>query len=446
VIWSPEEARRVLTQTLGFARAKDVVAHLRGGTSRNTRFAVGEITSTGEADDVELSVRVAFGRRHAQAQTNQFDPSAIRRAVELAEEMAELAPEDPEHQPALGPQKYGKPAAAGYDAATATWGADDRTAAVKNCLAVAGDKKLVAAGFYRTRESFTAVATSAGLSAYDRSTAADLSCTFRTPGGAGSGWAHGTSTRIGDLDAARIARTAADKAQRSDGAQRLDPGEYVAVLEPTAVADLVSSLGASLDARRADEGRSFFSKPGGGNRVGEHLLGPFSLTSDPADPLAPAGRFDGEGLALGKHVWFGEGRLAELVYSRHWAAKQGRPATGSPANLILRGHGRESTLAEIIRATERGVLVTRFWYVRSLERERISLTGLTRDGTFLIEKGEITKPVNNFRFNQEVVAALAGAGRFSAPERVSTSEVSLPIAVPAIQTPRFHFASVSDAV
>jgi len=406
---------------------------------------VGEITSTGEAESAELSVQVAFGNRHGTASVNQFDDATLRRCVETAEEMAQLSPEDPEFMPVLGPQKYDQPRAA-WDAKTAAFSADDRARAVAACLEPARAAKLTAAGFIETGARFQAVATSAGLFGYAAHTSADVSCTFRTSDGTGSGWAHANSNRVGDLDFGRVARIATDKAQRSQQPQKLDPGEYTAVLEPAAVADLVGYLTFTMDARSADEGRSFFAKPGGGTRVGERLLGRFSLSSDPAHALAPAQPFDGDGLPLRKMAWFEDGELKSLLWSRYWAKNKGHAPTGRPANRILRASGPTHTIEDMVKSTERGLLVTRFWYVRFLEPERVSLTGLTRDGTFWIENGQIKRPVKNFRFNQEVVACLAGAEMASQPVRVSTGEGTGPTVVPAIKAKGFHFASISDAV
>jgi predicted Zn-dependent protease len=447
MILASAEAKKVLDRAMKLCTAKDVVVHLRGGTERNTRFAVGEVTTAGDAEDVELTVTVAFGRKHANASTNQLDDASLKRVVESAEEMAQLAPEDPEHVPMLGAQKYGKPVAAAHDPATASYDAVRRAQAAASCLAPAAQAGLSAAGFLATAERFSAVASAAGMFGYDQSTHAQVSCTFRTRDGSGSGWAAARGNRVADLDFARVAQRATDKAQRSQQPTALDPGGYVAVLEPAAVADMASYLSFQMDARSADEGRSFFSRAGGETRVGEKLLGDMTLESNPGDPLVPSQRFDGDGLPLGKMVWFDAGTLKSLHVSRFWAQKHGLAPTGMPTNLILRrAAGKNGTLEDMIASTERGVLVTRFWYVRFLEPERVSLTGLTRDGTFLIENGKIKRPIKNFRFNQEVVACLAGAQMVSDPVRVVTSESALPMAVPAIKTARFNFASISEAV
>jgi len=311
---------------------------------------------------------------------------------------------------------------------------------VEACLAAALDKKLVAAGFFESRDGFFALASSAGAFAHYASTEAEFSATVRTPDGTGSGWAQASSWKGGDVDWAAVGRRAVDKAQRSVEPRRLEPGAYTVILEPEAVNDLMGMVRFALHARGADEGRSFFSKPGGGNRLGEKLFAEkVTLTSDPADPHVPAQPFDRDGLPLPRRTWIEKGVLKELVYNRYWAKKQGRTPTGQPPNLIMAGG--DTTLEQMIKSCDKGILVTRFWYVRMLDPRMLLLTGLTRDGTFWIEKGEIAYPVNNFRFNESPVTVIANAEALSAPVRTSAG-----VLVPAIKTTGFHMASISAAV
>lgn len=436
-------ARKICDRVLKLATARDLVVSVGGGRGANTRFANNEITSCGDADGVRVSVSAAFGRRHASASTNQTDDASLRAAVENAEEMARLAPEDPEHMPALGPQKVGEaPARDGKTAAllagpgSPAW----RQKGVEACLGPAVDRKLVAAGFFESSDRFSAVATSAGAFAYHASTEASFSATVRTPDGTGSGWAEASSWKAGDVDWRSVGTRAVDKAEKSRRPQRLDPGRYTVVLEPEAVAGLLAMMRGALGARAADEGRSFFAKPGGGTKVGEKLFSDkITIVSDPRDPLLPARPFDDDGLPLGPRTWIDRGVLRELVYGRYWAKKQGREPTGRPPNLIVKGGN--STLAEMIKSTDKGILVTRFWYIRSVDPRTLLQTGLTRDGTFWIERGEVTHPVNNFRFNESPAALLANTETLSVPVRTSEG-----MACPAIKASGFNMASISAAV
>ena len=243
----------------------------------------------------------------------------------------------------------------------------------------------MSAGFVETSGQMLAVATSKGLFGYDKFSAADYNLTARTPDGTGSGWASRSYSELRLLDPPKLAAAAIDKAARSKNPVAIEPGKYTVVLEPAALADLLVSLAFAADARQADEGRSFFSKKGGGTRVGEQIVGEkVRLYSDPTYATAPVVPFDGQGLPLKKIVWVDGGVLKNLSYSRYWAQKQEKEATAQPGNLIM--DGGNATMDDLIKGVERGILVTRFWYIRSLDPQTLLVTGLTRDGLFLIEK------------------------------------------------------------
>jgi predicted Zn-dependent protease len=199
---------------------------------------------------------------------------------------------------------------------------------------------------------------------------------------------------------------------------------------------MMSFLTGSLDARRADEGRSFFTKRGVGTKLFPETI---TLRSDPTDAGLAASPFDGEGFALAPTKWIDKGAVAALVYSRYWASKQGKPATGGPNGWAL--DGGKASLDELIKGVQRGVLITRMWYLRWLEPQSMLVTGLTRDGTFLIENGAIAAPVNNFRFNESPIQMLAKADGLTAS--VITVEG---LRVPALRTHEFNLASISEAV
>jgi predicted Zn-dependent protease len=205
----------------------------------------------------------------------------------------------------------------------------------------------------------------------------------------------------------------------------------------------------SMDARAADEGRSFFSRRGGGNRMGERVVDPrVTIVSDPSDPDLLESPYTGEGEAIARTVWVEEGVVRNLAYSRYWADRQGvrpRPTGGG-----IKMAGTEASLDDLIAQVERGLLVTRFWYIRGVDPRTILHTGLTRDGVFLIEKGKVTRAVNNFRFNESPIAMLNNLVALGRPERVPGTESGgadgSAIVVPPIVTRDFHFTSVSEAV
>ena len=226
----------------------------------------------------------------------------------------------------------------------------------------------------------------------------------------------------------------------------LDPGKYTTILEPSAVCDLVGWLIGDFDARSADEGRSFLSKPGGGNKLGSKLVSDkVNIFSDPENPVVPGAIYSTDGLPAKRRQWVKNGVVEQLVYSRFWAQKQNREPVPYPTNVMM--EGGKTSIEDMIRDTRKGVLVTRFWYIREVDPQTLLLTGLTRDGTFLIENGKITRPIKNFRFNESPVAMLNNVLGMTPSERATGSEIEgWPVSVPALLVKDFTFSSISDAV
>jgi predicted Zn-dependent protease len=204
----------------------------------------------------------------------------------------------------------------------------------------------------------------------------------------------------------------------------------------------------AFDARQADEGRSFFSRRGGGNRLGEKLFDSrVTIVSNPAEKNAETSPFTNAGLPAQREVWIENGVLKSLAYSRFWAAKQGVAPTAGLSNFIM--SGGDASLDDLIRSVRRGVLITRFWYIRALNPRAVSFTGLTRDGTFLIENGKIARPVTNFRFNQSLAELLANVEMLGRPVRVAADESGAsgtPVVAPPLKVKEFTLASISDAI
>lgn len=439
-------AQRVVDQTLAETKTlkgAEVEVTLTVIRAANTRFARSEITSTGDSEDTALDIDVAYGKRHASVTVNQLAPTSLREAVARAGALARIAPEDPEQMPLLPPQT--EPVSAPrWDNATAALDTGARARAAGQAIAAGRERGVDVAGFFSHHASMTILGNSAGLRTALQSTEAALSMTARTTDGAGSGWAGLQSIKAGELDAAALAHTAIEKAVRSQKPRQLQPGKYQVVLEPAAVGELLAFLIGALGARQADEGRSFFAKPGGGSKIGDKIFGEsVRLTSSPADPLAPADPHDGDGMPVAPTAWIENGVLKNLHYTRYWAAKQGKTAMGHPSRFHLHG-GRAASIDELVKGIDRGVLVTRFWYIRSLDPQTVLCTGLTRDGVFLVEKGEIVGPVNNFRFNESPVKMLANVEAMT--EATWRTPASASLRVPAIRTAEFNLASTSEAV
>lgn len=447
MIWTKEQAKALMDRVLSFSKAESTAVNLNGGDRANVRFARNTVTTSGATSGYSLAITSSFGKRSGTVTTAEFDDASLQRAVRNAEEIAKLSPENPEAMPLLGPQTYSPVTAFFDDAAQASpeW----RAGSAATAIDLSKKKEVVSAGFVETQGSIRAVANSKGLFAFDRFTSADYNLTARTPDGSGSGWASRSYNELRQLDPGKLATAAIEKAALSKNPAAIEPGKYTVVLEPAAVADLLAFLLFSANARQADEGRSFFSKKGGGNRTGEQVVGEkVRIISDPAHPLAPAVSFDGEGLPISKHVWVENGVIKDLFYSRFWAQKMSKDATAGPGNAIM--EGGSATMSDLIAGTDRGVLVTRFWYIRLVDPQTILITGLTRDGLFLIEKGKVTRPVKNMRWNESPVVAFNNIDAMSPPERVVSGEGigsgGLSIVCPAARIREFTFSSASDAV
>ena len=441
------EAKRLVDRVLTLARATkgaEAIVNVRAAREGNTRFAVNELSTSGETERLEIALTVQLGQRSATAVTNQQDDRSLDDLVGRVVRMARIAPESPELMPPLGRETY-TAAKNAVDTATAKLTPDVRAKAAGAAIAAADAAKLGIAGFLSHGDRCAAVGTSAGLSAFHQWTFASMSCTARTPDGTGSGWAGAGSNRMADIEADALAKIAIDKAIASAKPQRLEPGRYTVILEPAAVGSLLTFLTGALDARRADEGRSYFSK----HRPGEKLFpDAITLRSDPTHAGIGAPPFDGDGLPLTTTKWIDKGTLTGLPYSRFWAKKQGKQATGLTGGRGGVGwvlDGGTASRDDLIKGVARGVLITRFWYLRVLDPQSITATGLTRDGVFLIENGQISHPVNNFRFNESPLQMLARADGFTATAIPTGTEVGV-CRVPTLRTHEFNLASISDAI
>ncbi len=446
--FSRDEARALTTRILGFSKAEGCQVNLSSTIEGNTRSAGNGVTTSGETRNASVTITSRVGKRSASATTNLFDDASLRRAVETSERLARLAPENPELMPLLGPAEFA--AVPAVFQSTVALDAAARADAAKTAADACQAAGLVGAGFIHRRAGADCVANSAGLFGYHAASAASSTLTVRTASGDGSGWAgsaHNDWSRM--RPAAEIAGVASAKALGSRGAAALEPGRYTVLLEPMAVANLLGLLTFAMSARSADEGRSFFSRRGGGNRIGEQVVDErITILSDPRDPDLLQQPMTSEGQPLGRTVWIENGVVRNLAYDRYWSDRKGvapRPSGGG-IKLV----GGNATTEELIATVDRGLLVTRFWYIRSVDPRTILYTGLTRDGVFLIEGGKVTRAVNNFRFNESPVTMLSNLVALGRAERVSGSDSGeaggTAYMVPPLVARDFTFSSVSEAV
>ena len=439
-----DQAREIIRRTLARSKADEASVSLSAEQSGNLRFALNRPSTSGAETGPSVTVTSIFGKRAGAVSVNQLDEATLQGAVTRSEEIARLAPEDPERMPLLGPQEHA--AVAAWDDATAREGVERMAAGTVSVIRHATGHKLVAAGFTETKARSEALGNSKGLFAYHRGTTATFSTTFRTPDGSGSGWAGRAARAIGDIDFDRAAAVAAGKALGSRAPRKLEPGSYPTILEPACVADLLEILTRGMDRRVADEGRSYFAARKGGTRLGEQLFGrEIDISSDPGHREVPVRPWSGEGLPHRPRRWIEAGKLATLSCDRFWAEKQKVEPVPAAPNIIMAGG--KGSLEDLIKSTRRGVLVTSFWYIREVDPQTMLSTGLTRDGVYWIENGAIAYPVNNFRWNESPVAVLKKVEAMSAAERLPSRGAESPTTVvPAIRVSGFGFTSVSDAV
>jgi len=439
-----DEAQAIVEKAVKLSKADAVDVQVNTYVQGNIRFADNQVSTAGRTTDAQLGIQSAFGPKHAVVTTNDLSAAAIERAVRESERLARLAPDDPEAMPQLGAQQY-TPVNAFFES-TANLSADDRARAALTALEIArksGDLK--AAGYLVTTAGALAIGNSTGMFAYHRSTNANYSLTVRTTDGTGSGWAAADHADWAQLDARGVAERASEKARLSRNPVAIEPGRYTVILEPQAVGDLVQLISNYADARSADEGRSPFVKQGGGNKVGEKIVDErVTLFSDPADPQLLGRPWDFEGMPLGRQVWVDGGKLSQLIYSRFWAKKQGKTPTGGPSTFKMAG-GTQS-IDELVAGTTRGILVTRLWYQREVDPRTILYTGLTRDGTFLVENGKVTKALRNFRFNESPLFVLNNIEALGRAERLAGTEQGGDVVMPALRARDFNFTSLSEAV
>jgi predicted Zn-dependent protease len=444
-VLSRQECQRIVERVMSLSRAEHCDVTINSSFQGNTRFAANQLSTSGGVENAQVGVQSHFGPKHAVVSTNDVSEESLRRVVQQSEALARLAPDDPESMPPLPAQQYAPVNA--YFESTAALSPGDRARAALAALEItrAADSGVEAAGYIVTSASSFAIGNKAGLYAYHRATSANYTLTVRTGDGTGSGWAGADERDWTRLDFRAVAARAIEKARLSRSPVAVEPGRYTVIMEPQAVGDLVQVMAFAIDARAADEGRSAFASPNGGTKIGERVVDPrITISSDPADPDLLGAPFDGQGLPLGRQLWIENGVLRQLVYSRFWARRQNRQPTGFPTTIKLQGG--DQSVEQLVASTDRGLLVTRLWYLRQVDPRTILYTGLTRDGTFLVEGGRITRAVRNFRFNDSPLFMLNNLEALGRTQRLAGTEAGGNIVMPSLKAREFNFTSLSEAV
>ncbi len=436
-IYTEEEAKQIMEKTLSFSKADTCQVNLAGSESGNIRYARNTVSTAGHRSNQNLVVQSSFGNKVGTATIDEFDDASLEKVVRRAEELAQLSPENPEFMPPLGPQEYSESKT--YNEGTAKVDPEFRAQVAIDSINPAKAKDVTAAGFLNDSFSFSSIMNSNGLFAYNQSTNANFTVTMRTNDGTGSGWATRDVTDVSKLKASEASKRAIDKALMSREARAIEPGKYTVILEPSASSQLLQNMMFSFNARNADEGRSFMSKEGGGTKLGEKIVDErVNLWTDPGNPEAPSAPWSNGGQALKKMNFIENGVVKNLFYSRYWAKEKGVDPVPFPSNGIMAGG--DASLEDMIKDTKRGVLVTRLWYIRTVDPQTLLYTGLTRDGTFFIENGKLAYPIKNFRFNESPIIMLNNLETLGQQERVNGN------LIPYMKVRDFTFTSLSDAV
>jgi predicted Zn-dependent protease len=461
-----EQAGDIFDRIKRLSSAEEVEVLISGGRFALTRFANNTIHQNVEEENHIVSVRTVFGGRTARATTNKFDHESLRRVVQSSEALAKVQHPDPDLLPmpdsreAAGRADNGlqaTPIPSRHFAETAAITPNLRADGVKKNVEVAKKHKLTTAGIFSSSESVEAIFNSRGLSQWHNQTLAEESITML--GADSSGWQKLNSPDVDDLDGLRMAEVAAEKARESAHPAEIPAGKYTVILEPSAALDIVGFMFWDYSGMAILDQRSFLT-----GRIGSKLFGEnISIWDDVAHPLQSGSPFDGEGVRRMRVPLVENGVVKRVVYARATAERMkhseyrdkagpvaptghGFPLPNEvgemPLNIVFATPDNPQTLAQMIASTERGVLVTRLWYIREVEPYEKMVTGMTRDGTFLVENGQVKQGIRNFRFNESLIHMLSNVDAMSQPRR-ACGEESFDMVVPAMKIRDFNFTEVT---
>jgi len=456
-----EKGADIFERIRRFSSADEVEAIFTGSRFALTRFANNAIHQNVEEENAAVSIRTNFAGRTARATTNQFDDESLQRAVAASENLARVQAPDAD----LLPMPTSEEANAAGEGARATRFFDrtaaltpaDRSEVVEGIVSVAGKHKLTTAGIYSTSESGEGIFNSRGLANWHRQTLAEVSITMLAEDS--SDWQKLNSPDVSNLDPRWLAETAAQKAVESAHPREIAPGKYTVILEPAAVLDMVGFMFWDYSGVAILDQRSFLN-----DRIGTQVFGEnINISDDAAHPLQAGSPFDGEGMTRQRVPLVENGVVKRVVYARATARKMKNSeyagkvgpieATGHgfplpnevgemPLNIVFGGPENPQSVEQMVASTERGVLVTRLWYIREVDPYEKIVTGMTRDGTFLVEDGKVQCGLRNFRFNQSLISMLSNVEAMSAPVRASGEE-SFDMVAPAMKVKEFNFTEAT---
>jgi PmbA protein len=455
-----DQAADVFSRIKKYSTADEIEALFYGGRSALTRFANNTIHQNVAEENYGVSVRTVFGGRTARATTNRFDDQSLKDVVRASEDLARVQEPDADLLPMPNTGEGARATQAvpsRHFAETAAVTPEQRAEGVDKIVSIAQRHKLTTAGIFSSSESIEGILNSRGLSNWHTQTSAEISITMLAPDS--SGWQKSNSPNVGNLNPQNLAEIAAKKAVESVRPREIAAGKYTVILEPSAVLDMVGFMFFDFGGLALLDQRSFLN-----NRIGTNLFGEnISIWDDVAHPLQSGPSFDGEGLRRQKVQLVEKGIVKRLVYARATAEKMRKSEyadkvgpierTGhgfpipnemgeGPMNIVFEPPRDPKTVDQMIASTERGILVTRLWYIREVDPYEKIFTGMTRDGTFLVENGKVVCGVRNFRFNQSLIEMLSKVEQMSTPVRTSGEE-SFDMVVPAMKVRDFNFTEVT---
>lgn len=452
-----ERASDIFDRISKHSTADEVEVLFYGGKSALTRFANNAIHQNVAEENYGVSVRTVFAGRTARATTNKLDDESLKRVVQGSETLARVQHSDPDLLPLPAAATPAGAVPNRHFTETAALTPEQRAAEVGKIVGIAQRHNLTAAGIYSTADFVEGIFNSRGLAQWHAQTSSEISITMLAPDS--SGWQKSNSPNVANLDAMALAEIAASKATESAGPREVPAGKYTVILEPAAVLDIAGFMFWDFSGLAILDQRSFLN-----NRVGEKLFGAnINIWDDAAHPLQSGSPFDGEGVGRQRVQLVENGVVKRLVYARATAKKMMASehkhkvgpieSTGhgfalpnemgeAPMNIVFGGAKETKTVNQMIAATERGILVTRLWYIREVDPYEKILTGMTRDGTFLIEDGKLRGGVRNFRFNESLLKMLSNVEEMGTPVRASGEE-SFDMVVPAMKVRDFNFTEVT---
>jgi predicted Zn-dependent protease len=451
-MYSREDVKALTDKVLNMAKGEVVEVEFSGGERSATRFANSNITANMVQFDQNISVTIYSGNKSGTSSTREFDDEALKEMVAEAQKRIETARENPETLPLIeGPQEY-----VAVDAALPSgvnFGPAERGNMVKQSLDVCQKKGVVGSGYIPKTYQTTCTANSKGLFAYYQYAEAGFILTCRTKDGGGSGWSGITGIKdISRIDATQLTEVAADKAVRSQKPRAIEPGRYTAILEPRANARFLSLMMGLFNARTAEGsvGNYFSGKEPGTTKVGEKLFSDaVTIKSEIGNPILRQTPIGTDGMAARPVNWVEKGVLKNLFYDRQWAKRQKKEPSATSTNMSLVMEGTDMTVDQMVKSTKRGLLITFFWYIRPVDPATLLNTGMTRDGLFLIENGEIAGPVQNFRWNMSPLVGFNNVTAIGQSMPIHTGEsydgpgTAL---VPPVRIEDFFMTSISPAV